>query len=122
MLRERRNDQNGVFSQMYHKNFQMQAITKLQTAGDKQSPSKMKSGLMNDQTSLLSGSIGKINRTTSSSMKGARAGSSANKNSPEGPNATLSTDPGAAQQQKTSGRNGRPGGTGTSTNVTEGDQ
>ena len=27
--RERRNDQNGVFSQMYHKNFQLQAINKL---------------------------------------------------------------------------------------------
>lgn len=29
VIRERRNDQNGVFSQIYHKNFQLQAINKL---------------------------------------------------------------------------------------------
>lgn len=31
VIRERRNDQNGVFSQIYHKNFQLQAINRLQT-------------------------------------------------------------------------------------------
>ena len=29
VIRERRNDQNGVFSQKYHKNFQLQAINRL---------------------------------------------------------------------------------------------
>lgn len=44
VIRERRNDQNGVFSQIYHKNFQLQAINKLQTQSINDSnPAKLKS-------------------------------------------------------------------------------
>ena len=55
-VRDRRNDNNGVFSQIYHKNFQLQAINRLQTisdVGEMGSPERLKSL----DASLLSGTL-----------------------------------------------------------------